>query len=317
MIPGDKAYYPGTDVLRNKFDIRDFAAARAAEYKFASVREIELRFNPIKGHFDFDHLKAIHKHIFQDVYDWAGQLRDIDFAKRSKDTGLVSRFIPTIVMDLKVEDFNKFMAENKQLKGLTKPEFVKAITEVQTRLNELHPFREGNGRSTRAFLSQLANEAGYHLDLTKIDKERWNLASAKGMTQVDPKNEANKVLPNQMDLRQIFHEALKPTMAHAFKHETRAEAVKHYPELGQVYDRIEAISRLVAKFDDPEPGRRVIEAEKVRIMEKLSAGIVPPLNPYLQGRMSNQATRQAAMAPTNNIVAAQAAPESKAPRLRM
>ncbi len=314
MIPGDKSYYPGTDVLINKFDIRDFAAARAAEYKFASVRELQLRVNPIQGKFDFAHLTEIHKYVFQDMYTWAGQLREVDFAKRSKETGLVSRFIPTIILDLKAEDFDKFITEKGQLKGLSKPEFVKAITDVQAKLNELHPFREGNGRSTRVFLTQLAREAGYDLDLTKIDKNRWNLANAQSMVQHDPKNEANKTIANQSELRQIFHESVKPMMAKMFMHEARAEAVKHYPELGQVYDRMEAIQRYANKLADPESGARLVEAEKARIMEKLNAGIIPPLNAYLQGRMSNQTTRQIAPAIALDT---QAATEKKPARLRL
>jgi cell filamentation protein len=315
MIPGDKACYPGTDVLMNKFDIRNFEQARAAEYKFAFAREVELKVKPIEGKFDFEHLKAIHKHLFQDMYAWAGEIRDIDFAKKSKETGMISRFIPTVVMDLKIEDFNKFMADNNQLKGLTKPEFVKAITEVQAKLNELHPFREGNGRSTRAFLTQLAKVAGYELDLTKIDKTRWNLASAQGMAQFDPKNEANRTIPNKSDIRQIFHESVKPTMAHAFAHEARAEAVKLYPALAQVFDRVDAIQSFANKMPGMEAGKRLVEAERARIAEKLQAGAVPPLNPYLQGRYGPQMARQATMVPVQTLAAS--APEKKAARMRM
>lgn len=273
MIPGDKACYPGTDTLINKYDIRDFAALRAVEYKFASARELQLGESPIKGKFDFAHLQAIHKHIFQDVYEWAGQPREVDFAKRNKDTGLVNRFIPCSVMDIKAEDFNKFIAEKNNLKGLTKPEFVKAITEVHTKLNELHPFREGNGRSTRIFLTQLAKEAGYDLDVTKMEKERWNLASHRALMQHHPKEPSKSLVPNQSDMRQIFHESCKPTIAHSFDHEPRAEAMKTHPGLRVVYNRLDAIQQHAAKMPDKDAGAKLLAAEKARISQKLHAGI--------------------------------------------
>lgn len=213
MIPGDKVYYPGTDVLINKYDIRDAKAATTAEYKFASARELQLRENPIRGKFDLAHLQSIHKHVFQDMYEWAGQLREVDFAKRHKDTGFVSRFTPVDDMAAKSEELAKFIEKNNQLKGLSKLDFVKTITEVHSKLNELHPFREGNGRSARVFLTQLAREAGYEFDITKIDKDRWNLASHKAMMQYHPKDAGVQRTPSVMDMRQIFHEACKPIVA--------------------------------------------------------------------------------------------------------
>lgn len=268
MIPGDKACYPGTDVLVNKFNVKDPDAARAIEYKFASVRELELAVSPIQGKFDFEHLQAIHKYVFQDMYEWAGEVRTVDFAKRNRDTGYVNRFVPGIVMDLKVEDLNRFMEENNQLKGMTKPEFVKAITEVHTMLNELHPFREGNGRSTRIFLNQLAREAGFELNLENIDKDRWNLASHKAQVQHHPREDIRRT-PEKMGMRQIFHESLQPTMAHTFAHEKRQDAVQLYPALKQAYARLDAISEHAGKTLPGPAASRVVDAEKARITERL------------------------------------------------
>lgn len=298
MIPGDKAYYPGTDVLINKFDIRDPVAARAAEYKLASVRELELSAKPIEGNFDFKHLQAIHKHVFQDYYDWAGKIREVDFAKRNKDTGMVNKFVPKDVMFLKVEEFEKFLKDKNELKGLTKPEFVKAIAEVHTRLNEIHPFREGNGRSTRVYLTQLAREAGYEFDMSKVDKDRWNLASHKAQVQHDPKSSENKLPANQMEIRQIFHETMTPTMKHAFTVESREAAVRHYPQLKTAYDRLDAIAQVANKSSTPEVAQRIVEAEKQRIVQKLESGTVPQANPYFQGRIGHGASYEASKAHT-------------------
>ena len=287
MIPGDKSYYPGTDVLVNNFGIRDAEQLRKIEYRLVHVREIQARMQPIEGKFDLDHLRRIHKHLFQDMYSWAGELRTVDFAKRSQTDGLVSQFMPAVVLELKGEQLAKYIADRNNLKGLNKQDFVDALAEVHTRINELHPFREGNGRSARIFLVQLAAEAGYEIDLTKIAAPRWNLASQRAMTQIDPRNpEAAPVPGNQTDIRKVFQQAVRPTLAHAFLTETREAAVKQYPELGKAYARIDAITRFVSTM----PGRdteKIVEAERGRIASKLQEGIIPPLSPYLQGRFAS------------------------------
>jgi cell filamentation protein len=293
MIPGDKSYYSGSDVLINKFDIRDGEKLRKTEYRFVAIRETQARLQQVAGNFDLAHLQSIHKQLFQDVYDWAGQLREIDFAKRSNETGLVSRFMPAVVIDLKAEDLNKFISDRNQLQGLNKVEFVKAITEVHTMMNELHPFREGNGRTARVFLAQLATQAGFDLDLTQIDKARWNFASHQAMQKHDPKNESAPTIPgNQTEMLKIFQEAIKPTLAHAFVTENRAEAVKQHPGLEQAYARLDAITQFVSTL----PGRDVkqlMDTERARVVAKLKEGVIPPLNPYLQGRFASRETARA------------------------
>ena len=71
----DTYVYPGTEVLRNKADIRDQVALDAFEADASALRMLELVEKPIQGAFDLKHLCEIHAHLFQDVYDWAGQLR--------------------------------------------------------------------------------------------------------------------------------------------------------------------------------------------------------------------------------------------------
>lgn len=286
MIPGDKSYYPGTDILINNFGIRDPEQLRKIEYRLVHVREIQARMEPIEGNFDLDHLRRIHKHLFQDMYAWAGELRTIDFAKRGRTDGLVSQFMPTVVLELKGEELAKFIADRNNLKGLPKKDFVQAITEVHTRLNELHPFREGNGRSARIFLVNLAKAAGYDIDLTKIAKEAWNLASQRAMQQVDPKNpQAAPIAGNQDYMRKIFDAAVRPTLAHAFLNETREAAIKVHPDLEKAYARIDAIARFVSTMPNRDV-EKLVGAERDRIAKKLQEGVIPPLNPYLQGRVA-------------------------------
>lgn len=73
--------YPDSDVLVNLADIRDAQTLHDFERGRTALRHIELDVIPIKGNFDLEHLKAIHKHLFQDVYSWAGQLRTVNIGK--------------------------------------------------------------------------------------------------------------------------------------------------------------------------------------------------------------------------------------------
>ncbi|MCT4574099.1 cell filamentation protein Fic, partial [Bacillus thuringiensis] len=67
--------YDGTDVLKNKFGIKDQAELEELEKLITTAKIAELEIKPIPGNFDLDHLKKIHKHIFEDIYEFAGQIR--------------------------------------------------------------------------------------------------------------------------------------------------------------------------------------------------------------------------------------------------
>ncbi len=273
MIPGDKHYYSGTDVLQNHFGIVDPATAKSLEYKFTSARELELRESPIMGDMDFEHLQAIHKHLFADMYSWAGQVRDIDFAKRNAETKLVTQFAATDTFEAKIADINAFLASKKQLRGLTKVEFVKSITELHTKINGLSPFREGNGRAARVYLSQLAERAGFRLDLSKIDKARWDLISSTAQRRVDPKNPNEVHHGAQMAMREVFHEALKPTPVHAFQYESRETTLKLYRGMQHIYENLAKVAASTNARTDLTPGEKEqsIALQKLRMAQKLAS----------------------------------------------
>jgi len=77
----DTYVYPGTEVLRNKADLRDQAALDKFEADVTAMRMAELLNQPIQGKFDLPHLRAMHRHLFQDVYDWAGEIRTVDISR--------------------------------------------------------------------------------------------------------------------------------------------------------------------------------------------------------------------------------------------
>lgn len=173
-MPADPYVYPGTDVLRNQLGLRDTDALARAEANFTNARLVQLVEAPIPGDFDLAHLQAFHRHLFQDLYEWAGQLRTIPIAKA--DLFCLPQHIETYASDV----FGELAADN-QLVRLPRKQFVERAAHHLANVNALHPFREGNGRAQRAFFSQLANEAGWELAWDRLSRERNNEASVKAM----------------------------------------------------------------------------------------------------------------------------------------
>jgi cell filamentation protein len=154
-----------TGVLRNRLGITTSTELAQAEIDFTTVRIAQLGRRPLPGHYDLDHLRAFHRVIFGDVYDWAGQLRTVRLGKARRV------FCPPQHIESEAAEIFEWLAEQRFLRGLDRTTFVDNLTELLSEINYLHPFREGNGRTQRAFLGQLANDAGYELDWTKLDPQ--------------------------------------------------------------------------------------------------------------------------------------------------
>jgi len=164
---GSESYcYPGTDVLINKLGIRDDNALTIAEREITSLKLLKLYNMPLIGEFDFDALCKIHKIIFEDIYEWAGQIRRGDFLSKGNSIFCRGRYI---IENARII-FGKIVNENNLL-GLNKSEFIKKIAYYMGEINALHPFREGNGRTAREFFRQLSLNAKYTLDFSKLRKE--------------------------------------------------------------------------------------------------------------------------------------------------
>ena len=126
---------------------------------------------PPSGKFDTAHLKAIHRYIFQDVFDWAGQLRTVDISKGGHLFGRAA-FLETALE----QTFEK-LAKEKFLAGLGEEKFVERAAYYLGELNAAHPFREGNGRTQREFLRELGLRAGHYLDWRRTTREEMIEAS--------------------------------------------------------------------------------------------------------------------------------------------
>jgi cell filamentation protein len=162
----DTYCYPGTDVLRNKAELTDANELDAYEGELSTLRSIEILENPIAGQFDLAHLQRIHLALFQDVYEWAGKIRTVDISRGNSRFANV-RFIESAANEL----FNQLAREN-WLKELDASTLSAGLAHYLSEINALHPFREGNGRVQRIFISQLSQEAGYQLDYSDLEQEQ-------------------------------------------------------------------------------------------------------------------------------------------------
>jgi cell filamentation protein len=157
------------------------------ERKITRNRIQHLRENPIELELDYKSLKFIHGYLFDGVYAFAGKDRfDMgicdDFGKRNSATGKVSWFCSGIDIPKEADKLFRELKEKNHLKDLKFFDFIKESSSLFIELNNLHPFREGNGRTQRIFTEHLAKEAGYNLDLeTNINKQTMIDACNYGM----------------------------------------------------------------------------------------------------------------------------------------
>lgn len=158
-----------TGVLKNKLGIGDENELTKAEASLVAWRGFQLFKKPIRGRFDLDHLKAIHKHLFQDVYEWAGELRDIDLIKEN------SHFANHPHIASAARPIFEKLAKEGCLRQLDASAFSERAAYYLGEINALHPFREGNGRAQREFINHLAYANSYFI--------QWKNVSAEDMIQ--------------------------------------------------------------------------------------------------------------------------------------
>lgn len=148
---------PASGLLKNRLDITGAVTLEETEAALVATRSYELSGTPLKGAFDLAHLQAIHRYLFRDVYEWAGKLRTIDIAKGGHRFGHHAH-----IAGAATELLRKLAAE-RHLAGLAPAAFSRRAAFYLGEINALHPFREGNGRAQREFMSHLAHANGYYI----------------------------------------------------------------------------------------------------------------------------------------------------------
>ena len=171
--------YPGTDLLKNKLDIHDSNKLFELEKQIVLVKSYILRQNTSIYGFDKKHFVYIHKFLFEDIYPFAGEFRKENIAKGNftfANWEYIESELDRLLSELKNENY---------LQGQDKKNLAKKLAYYLSELNVLHPFREGNGRTIREFIRQLAYKNGYILDLTKTTPEEVFNASVKSVYETD------------------------------------------------------------------------------------------------------------------------------------
>ncbi len=170
----DPATREGT--LRNLYGERDAKVLARLEYIEASGRalQIEIGAVTIARTYDGDHLRAIHWHLFQDVYEWAGQYRTVNIAK---GPGRGFGDVKTGELDRYLRDLHQFV-DRTGWKRLSRPAFIDRAATVFAYVNQAHPFREGNGRTSKLFMQHVAEQSRYVFDYARVTPEVWNQGSA-------------------------------------------------------------------------------------------------------------------------------------------
>ncbi|PYE87222.1 cell filamentation protein [Phyllobacterium leguminum] len=196
-VPGDP---DRTGVLRNRFGLTRHSELRPAEYAMAHIRMTEIAegLGPT-GSFDKAHLKAIHHHIFQDIYEWAGFARNehpfID-GQRAEKIGSISKggtfFLPGSRLEMGLDEALRPIRDADVLRGSTPAQFAQIAGQVLAELNYVHPFRDGNGRAQEAFIAELGRPYGHDVDFSVITKARMIAASIE--TARDPSSPAMRHL---------------------------------------------------------------------------------------------------------------------------
>jgi cell filamentation protein len=170
-VPDDPYTDPVTGVLRNKLGLNTTGELAAAEREITHAALILLRETPVRPTYDLPHLCAIHRRIFGHIYEWAGQIRTVAIAKG------IPFCLPQHIESASAGIFSALRGENF-LRSLERVPFIDRLTFYLGEVNAIHPFREGNGRTQRAFFEQFARDAGFRLSWQHLDAVRNIDASA-------------------------------------------------------------------------------------------------------------------------------------------
>ena len=178
--------------LENKLGLTSSADLAREEERISKKKAAELFEKGVLNSLPsgkFSTLQAIHKYLFEDIYDFAGELRGVNIAKGN------FRFAPLMYLQAALENIEKMPQSNFD-----------EIVEKYVEMNIAHPFREGNGRSTRIWLDHiLKNEIGKVVDWSKVDKEDYLLAMERSpIKDIEIKHILKAALTDEVDSREVY-----------------------------------------------------------------------------------------------------------------
>ncbi len=175
----DPHWEQGHPCPRNRFGFTDDTKLQLIEAPLVAKRGGELEDLGITGNFDPTHLRAIHRHLFQDIFPWAGELRVVNPSKGN------STFGPALHIASALDEALTKLAQENRLLNLDPRTFAQRAAFYLGEINTIHPFREGNGRTQREFIRQLALHAGHPLSWAGFTQAQMTDASILSHLQGD------------------------------------------------------------------------------------------------------------------------------------
>ena len=180
----------------NRLNITDSAELAREEERVSKKKAVQLFDRKLLDTFDvgtFAGLAAIHKYMFEDIFDFAGEIRTVNLAKGN------FRFAPSMYLQAALDNIDKMPQSNFD-----------EIIEKYVEMNIAHPFREGNGRSTRIWLDHiLKNEIGKVVDWSKVDKEDYLLAMERSpIKDVEIKVLLKGALTDEINSREVYMKSI-------------------------------------------------------------------------------------------------------------
>lgn len=189
----ERVFYPGTRVLVNELGLRDAGALDTAERYYTDTR-IEEGLPSAAAEPTYAGFKAVHRHLFQDLYAWAGEERAYTTGRGPTPFAPPEQITPWME-----KQFADFRAAG-ELKGLSAEAFAEAAAHYVTEINAAHPFIEGNGRTQRVWLGGVAERAGFELHVSPEDHGVWYEASRIGFETAKIEPMAELILARIGDL---------------------------------------------------------------------------------------------------------------------
>jgi len=168
----DPYFYAGRNVMSNRLGIHQAKQLEEAAYEFTSLRAATLELGPVAR--GLPHLCAIHRHLYQDIFEWAGEIRGVNIYQGD------TRFCNFDYIENEGNALMQALEDEDWLQGLEKTAFIERLAHYYCEINVLHPFRIGNGIAERIFFEQLAIHAGYQLDWRGIEPDAWSAANQSG-----------------------------------------------------------------------------------------------------------------------------------------
>lgn len=162
QIKWDEYFIPGTNILKNKLGIADKDKLKEEEYRIIRKKLAYIYLKPLKGNFDTEHLLNLHKFIFEDIYEFAGQFRTCTMQKKTVfcNPDQIQKSLKEVLDEMNIE-FSQDITYQ--------PDFAFKLARYYYDLIYVHPFREGNGRTIRAFLRDFVLEKSKNLSCGPLD----------------------------------------------------------------------------------------------------------------------------------------------------